>query len=49
LPSAIVAMTCSVAGFRVLKVRPEADGTRWPSISSSLGVEAEAGDVISRE
>jgi hypothetical protein len=38
-----------VAGFRVLKVRPEADGTRWPSISNSLGVEVEAGDVVSRE
>src|ERR1700730_13371666 len=28
-------MTSSVAGFRVLNVRPDAHGTRWPSISSN--------------
>ena len=40
LPSATVAMTCSVAGLRVLKVRPEADGNVRPSISSSRGLAA---------
>ena len=48
LPSATVAMTCSVAGLRVLKVRPEADGTCWPSISSSRGLAADSAGADSR-
>jgi len=35
LPSAMVAMTCSVEGSRDLKVRPDAERIRAPSISSS--------------
>jgi hypothetical protein len=47
LPSATVAMTCSVAGLRVLKVRPEVDGTCWPSISSRRGLAAETEGITS--
>jgi hypothetical protein len=35
-PSAMVAITCSVAGLRVSKERPGTDGARRPSIRNRL-------------
>jgi hypothetical protein len=45
----MVAMTVSVAGLRDLKVRPDADGTRRPSIKSSLSLVIGMTGDLSRE